>query len=156
MRVNATKGIAFLGATDAVNAGAVVSLHNDGSVSPPTPILNVQTAATRRTSSGRIHAPNQAISVDAALKAHTIDAARTLHLEHLVGSIAVGKLADFVELSADPYAVETATLTDHVKVLGTWSGGRKVDPDAFIADIEKVDPAAHHDLHQHAATPKPC
>ena len=37
---------------DAVASGAVVSLHNDGSVSPPTPVLNIQTAVTRRTRAG--------------------------------------------------------------------------------------------------------
>lgn len=136
---------------DAVDAGVVVSLHNDGSVSPPTPILNVQTATTRRTSSGRIHSPNQAISVDAALKAHTIDAARTLHREHLVGSIAVGKLADFVELSADPYAVTPRYLDERVKVLGTWVDGSRIELPEFLAAAHASDPAphAHHAARGH-------
>ncbi|WP_219819685.1 amidohydrolase [Pseudoclavibacter sp. Z016] len=128
---------------EAVEAGVVVSLHNDGSVSPPAPILNVQTAVTRRTSSGRIHAPQQAISVDAALKAHTIDAARTLHREHLVGSIAVGKLADFVELSADPYEVTPRYLAERVQVLGTWVDGARVDLPEFLAAAHASDPAPH-------------
>lgn len=136
---------------DAVDAGVVVSLHNDGSVSPPTPILNVQTAATRRTKSGRIHAPNQAISVDAALRAHTIDAARTLHREHLVGSIAVGKLADFVELSADPYAVTPRYLDERVKLLGTWVDGSRIELPEFLAAAHASDPAphAHHAARGH-------
>ena len=137
---------------DAVDAGVVVSLHNDGSVSPPSPILNVQTAVTRRTSSGRIHAPQQAISVDAALRAHTIDAARTLHREHLVGSIAVGKLADFVELSADPSEVTPRYLAERVRVLGTWVGGSRVDLPEFLAAAHASDPAphAHHAARGHS------
>ena len=33
---------------------------------------------------------NQTISLDAALRAHTVDAARTLHRDHEIGSIGVG------------------------------------------------------------------
>lgn len=136
---------------DAVDAGVVVSLHNDGSVSPPTPILNVQTASTRRTSSGRIHSPNQSISVDAALRSHTIDAARTLHREHLVGSISVGKLADFVELSADPSEMAPRYLAERVEVLGTWVGGARIDLSEFLAAAHGSDPAphAHHAARGH-------
>ena len=108
------------------------------------------------TPSGELHGDNQAITLDDALRAVTINAAYHLRRDHDLGSIEVGKLADFVELSADPYAVDTATLTDHIKVLGTWSSGRKVDTDAFISAMAKIDPAPHQGLHQHAATSKPC
>ena len=106
--------------------------------------------------SGQLHGANQAISLDDALRGVTINAAFHLRRDHDLGSIEAGKLADFVELSADPYAVDTAALTDHVTVLGTWSGGRQVDTDAFLSDIEKIDPSPHQDLHQHATTPKSC
>ena len=56
-----------------------------------------------------------------------------------------------MELSADPYSVDIEQLTDHVKVLGTWSGGRKIDLDAFMSDIDKIDPAQHKALTQHVA-----
>lgn len=134
---------------DAVAAGACVSLHNDGSVSPPTPLLNVQTAVTRQTVSGAVHAPEQCISVDEALKAHTINAAYTLHRDQVVGSLTPGKLADFVELSADPYQVDPSRLAELVTVLGTWLGGRRVDLDEFLVAAGAEDPAAHQHLLQH-------
>ena len=62
---------------DAVDAGVCVSFHNDGSVSPPTPLLNIQAAITRTTLSGTLHGKDQVISLDAALAAQTVDAART-------------------------------------------------------------------------------
>ncbi len=62
------------------------------------------------------------ISLDAALAAQTIDAARTLHGEQEIGSIAAGKLADFVELSMDPYRAEPSRFCDQVTVGGTWRG----------------------------------
>ncbi|CAN5325182.1 amidohydrolase [soil metagenome] len=131
---------------DAVRSGACVSFHNDGSVSPPTPLLNVQTAVTRRTRSGTVHAPEQSIDIDTALKAHTINAARTLHRDHLVGSIAPGKLADFVELTADPYQVDPQTLDDSVTVSATWLGGQRVDLEAFLSAANGQDSTAHAHL----------
>jgi predicted amidohydrolase YtcJ len=140
---------------DAVASGANVSLHNDGSVSPPTPLLNVQTAISRRTRSGAVHAPEQCISLDEALRAHTINAARTLRREKLVGSITVGKLADFVELSVDPYQVAPERVADTVTVLGTWLGGHRVDLEEFLAAAGAQDPTPHAHLREKAHS-QPC
>jgi predicted amidohydrolase YtcJ len=131
---------------DAVASGACVSFHNDGSVSPPTPVTNIATAVTRRTRGGGVHCPDQAISIDEAWRAQTIDAARTLRRDHLVGSLEVGKLADFVELTADPWAVAPAALIDTVTVTGTWLGGRRIDLDEFLAAVGVTDNAEHAHL----------
>ncbi|MGE2730322.1 amidohydrolase [Mycolicibacterium vaccae] len=139
-------GAAWAAFADAVASGACVSLHNDGSVSPPTPVVNIATAVTRRTRAGGVHRPDQAISLDQAWRAQTIDAARTLRREHLVGSIAVGKLADLVELTADPWTVDPDRLIDEVRVTGTWLGGHRVDLDAFLGAIGGADNAAHAHL----------
>lgn len=132
---------------DASRSGALVTFHNDGMVSPPIPLLNIQAMVTRRTPSGTLHGPEQQMSLDDAIKAHTINAARQLGRDKDLGSLAVGKRADLVELSADPYAVDSNRLTDQVKVLGTWVNGRKVNTDAFISDIEAIDPTEHKGLH---------
>jgi len=136
--------------SDAVTSGACVSLHNDGSVSLPTPLLNVQTAATRRTRSGAAHDPEQRITLDQALRAHTINAARTLGRDHLVGSIAVGKLADFVGLSDDPYCVDPSELAQTISVLGTWLGGQRINLGTFLAAAGAQDPAPHQHLNETA------
>jgi predicted amidohydrolase YtcJ len=141
---------------DAVAAGVCVSLHNDGSVSPPTPVINVQTAASRRTRAGNVHGIEQAISLDEALRAQTINAAKTLRREHLVGSISVGKLADFVELTADPYTVEPASLAASARVAGTWVGGRRVDLAAFLGAVGATDGAEHAQLAERPPAPRCC
>ncbi|MFE5474863.1 amidohydrolase [Nocardia sp. NPDC056541] len=124
---------------DALASGACVSLHNDGPVSPPSPLVNIQTVASRRTRAGTVHGADQAIPLEDAIRAQTINAARTLRRDHLIGSITVGKLADFVELSGDPYEVDPATLGETVRVNGTWVGGRRVDLDAFLAAVPNSD-----------------
>jgi predicted amidohydrolase YtcJ len=139
-------GASWQSFADAVASGACVSLHNDGSVSPPTPVLNVATAVTRRTRTGNVHDPDQVITLDQALRAQTIDAAKTLHRETLVGSISVGKYADFTELTADPYTVDPADLAESAQVNGTWVGGQRVDLDAFLAAVGATDARPHAHL----------
>ncbi len=130
---------------DAVRSGAVYSFHNDGFVSPPNVLLNMQTAITRMTPSGQVHGPGQIISLDDAFKAQTINAAHMLFRDKEVGSIEVGKYADFVELSMDPYQADPTKLASQVKVNGTWLGGHKIDLDAFITEVEAIDPTEHKD-----------
>ena len=86
--------------------------------------------------------------MDQALRAHTINGARQLGRDQDLGTIEVGKLADLVELSADPMTVDPHGLTSHVKVRGTWVSGRKVDlpevPRRGGGDRPRAAPAAGH------------
>ena len=141
---------------DAFRSGAVVSFHNDGSVSPPIPLLNWQATVTRQTASGAVRGANQAISLDDAIKAHTVNAAYHLGRDHEIGSITVGKLADFCELSADPYTVDAHELTSKVSVQGTWVGGHRIDLDAFEQQVVALDPSEHKTLHHDAHSKKKC
>jgi predicted amidohydrolase YtcJ len=131
---------------DAFNAGLKVSFHNDGSVTPPTPLLNIQAAVTRRTSSGELHGADQAATLDEALRAETINAAYALRTDGDVGSIVAGKLADFVLLGADPYEVDPRTIGG-IEVLGTWLGGEPRDLEAFVEASHQVDDAGLAHLH---------
>jgi copper homeostasis protein (lipoprotein) len=80
---------------------------------------------TRRSRSGDIIGPAQRVDVITALKAMTIWPAWHKHEDKLKGSIEVGKLADFVVLSADPTAVDPETL-DQIDVVETIKEGRTV------------------------------
>ena len=63
------------------------------------------------------------ITVAEALRAITLGAAYTLHMEGEVGSIETGKRADFAVLEQDPTQVDAMALKD-VGVWGTVQGGR--------------------------------
>ena len=65
----------------------------------------------------------QAIPVRDAIRAITIDAAWQLGIDDQVGSIEVGKRADFTRLERNPMGV-AADEVESVAVLGTWLGGR--------------------------------
>ena len=141
---------------DAFEAGVHPSYHNDGSVCPPNQIANVAHTVMRTTASGTVHGADQAVSLDQALRAITINGAYQLKRDHEIGSLAVGKYADLVELSADFYAVPVDQITEKVTVLGTWLGGRKIDLDTFVAQVKTIDPTEHQDLAQQAGDRKCC
>ena len=95
-------------------------------------------------------------SLEDAMKAHTVNAAFQLGRDHEVGSITPGKLADFCELSTDPFLVDPHKLTDLVQVQGTWLSGKRIDLDAFLAQVEAMDPSEHKDLPAQAHASKKC
>lgn len=90
-----------------------------------------------------MHAPDQALTLDEALQAHTINAAWQQKRDHEIGSIEAGKLADLVLLNTDPYTVDPARLQDTMRVEGTWISGRRVDLDRFMESV--TDVAHRHD-----------
>ena len=131
---------------DAFKANLHTSFHNDGSVSPPDTLRNIQRMVTRTTDSGKVHGANQAVTLDQALRASTINGAYQLKRDKEIGSLEVGKYADLVELSADITAVNPNEILDKVKVKGTWLGGKKIDIAQFLKEISAIDPSEHSGL----------
>jgi len=100
-----------------------LSFHSDLPMAPGEPLFLAWCAATRRTESSRIAAPEQRISIHEALRAVTIGAAYSWRMEHELGSIAPGKAATFTVLGSDPYEHDAEDLRDH-PVIGTVYRGR--------------------------------
>jgi hypothetical protein len=109
----------------ALRLGVPVGVHSDTPVSPVDPLFSAWCAVNRVTSSGRVLGPGERISTFDALKLVTLGAAWLFHLDHEIGSIQVGKRADFAVLGEDPLAVDPMGLKD-VPVLGTVLGGQPV------------------------------
>ncbi|MFQ5380558.1 MAG: amidohydrolase [Dehalococcoidia bacterium] len=105
-----------------VRQGVNVTLHSDLPMGPVKPLVAVGAAVTRRSQFGRVHAPEQRITLDRALRAVTIDAAWSLRLDREIGSIAAGKRADFVALDADPYEVEPEALSEMPVIATVFEG----------------------------------
>ena len=109
----------------AVRAGHRVSLHADSPMYPPEPFKLMRTAVTRLSRSGEPIASGEAISCETALRAVTLDAAWQLFAEDRVGSIEVGKRADFCVVDRNPLEVPPQEL-DRLAVAETWIGGRRI------------------------------
>jgi predicted amidohydrolase YtcJ len=90
--------------------GVVVALSSDSPSTPwYTPHATLIGAVTRATFSNQRFEPDQAMTIQEALRAHTMGSAYAGHEEHVKGSIEVGKMADLVVWSTDPY---TATMKE--------------------------------------------
>jgi predicted amidohydrolase YtcJ len=100
-----------------------VSFHSDFSMAPMEPLTLAWTAINRVTSENNSFSQDQKIPVFDAMKAITIDAARTLNLEKKIGSIAKGKRANLVILNESPFSVDPMEIKN-IKVLATiFEGG---------------------------------
>ena len=105
--------------------GMKFSSHHDAPVAFPNSMRVLDATVTRRTRSGDILGPDQRVDVETALKAMTLWPAYQHFEEHRKGSIEVGKLADFVVLSADPTDVDPESL-DQIEVLETIKEGKTI------------------------------
>lgn len=99
-----------------------LAIHSDAPVTPMGPLFTAWCAVNRVTASGRQLGEYEQLTIPEALFAITMGAAYTLHLDHLIGSIEVGKYADFCVLAQDPMGV-LATEIKNIQVVDTVIGG---------------------------------
>ncbi len=109
------------------DAGAIQAFGSDYPVFPMDVLLGIYTAVTRQTPEGTPKGgwyPENRITVEAALRHYTKDAAYAAFMDKENGSLEVGKNADFVVLSADILTIPPSDLLK-TRVLLTIIGGRE-------------------------------
>lgn len=110
------------------DSGARLALGSDFPVESADPRLGLYATVTRADADGKPLGgwhPEEKLTAFEALRGFTLDAAYAGFAEGEVGSLAVGKRADFVVLEQDPLAVEPGQLRD-LKLLGTYVDGATV------------------------------
>lgn len=102
------------------------SLHSDSTTTTVEPLRYIQNAVTRipQLNPPAVLGPDQRISVDDAIRAVTLDAAYQLFMDDKIGSLEVGKYADFVILNQNPRTVEPTQIRG-ITVLETYLAGVK-------------------------------
>jgi predicted amidohydrolase YtcJ len=109
-----------------LEAGIPVALGSD---SPTTPWLTPQVtlfgAVTRITFSNQFYQPEQSLTIQEALRAHTMGSAYAGFEEDVKGSIEPGKLADLAVWSEDPYTAPLKRLWQ-IPIAMTLVGGEIV------------------------------
>jgi predicted amidohydrolase YtcJ len=111
-----------------VQSGARICLGTDWPVETLDPRVGLYASVTRTDLNGRPEGgvfPDEALSIEQALKGYTIDSAWVEFAEDRKGSIEPGTYADFVVLADDPTSVEPRKLLD-LEVLATVLDGRAV------------------------------
>lgn len=111
--------------------GIPLSFHSDLPMCPADPLLMMSYAVNRVTPSGRVAGPEQRIDVHEALRAVTIEAARSWRREDDLGSIAPGKIANMTVLDEDPYEADQSRMGD-IAIRATVFEGRVFDVDPAL------------------------
>ena len=107
----------------ALRLGVPLAVHSDAPITALAPMFTAWCAVNRMTSSGHVLGPNERISVADALRTITLGAAYTLGLDDRIGSIEVGKFADFCVMDDDPTEIDPSRLKD-VRIAGTVLDGQ--------------------------------
>ena len=123
LTVGPDRALRMNAARTALDCGVPLAVHSDAPITPLGPLFTAWCAVNRLTRSGRTQGEHEKITVDEALWAVTMGAAYTLHMDGQIGSIEVGKRADFAVLESDPREAKPEELKD-VEVWGTVQGGR--------------------------------
>ncbi len=111
-------------------AGTLMAGGSDWPViSNPDPWNGMEGLVTRQNPSGDFAGeslwPEQALDIATVLEIFTINSARVMGLDGTIGSLEVGKSADFIVLERNVLEVPSDEIAD-TKVLSTWFEGRQV------------------------------
>ena len=109
----------------ALRKGILFTEHHDAPVIPPNSMMTLDTTVNRVTRSGKILGEDQRVSPYLALKSMTSWAAYQYFEEDSKGTLAAGKLADFVILDQNPMTVPSNQIKN-IKVLATFKEGKEV------------------------------
>ena len=108
------------------NHGVALAFGTDYPVEPVNPFRGIYAAITRKSEDGRLeYYPEQKLTIEQALAAYTTGSAFAEFAEKDKGTLAPGKLADFVVLDRDLTAVPAEKILA-TKVLRTVVGGKTV------------------------------
>ena len=106
--------------------GVCISASSDVPVDVPNVFYGIHAIVNRKDLNGEPSGgwlPEQAVSVEEALKMYTVNGSWTSFEEEMKGTLTEGKLADMVILDQDPFGVELGRIKD-IKVLTTIVGGK--------------------------------
>ena len=109
-----------------LEAGAVLAFGSDCPVENFNPFWGIHAAVTRRRADGTPGPegwhPEQRLTVAEAVRGYTLGAAYAGRMEHRLGSLAPGKLADLIVLDRDIFTCDPMAIRE-TRVLGTMVGG---------------------------------
>ncbi len=89
------------------------------------PFIGIKTAIDRKDKAGETIASKEGISMEQSLYCYTMGSAVASRVDSKIGSLQVGKKADFVVLDNSPFEVEIDKLSE-LTPESVWVGGKKV------------------------------
>lgn len=96
---------------------------SDRPVTDGSPLRAIQFMVERASVSGRLVGPDEAVTVDDALRAYTVAGAYACRWDDTAGTLSPGKRADLVVLGDDPHRVDPARI-GNIEIVTTFVDGR--------------------------------
>lgn len=112
------------------DAGAHLTLSSDWDVSDLTPFVGIENALTR--------VPQNLATVEDAVKAYTIKGAYVMRQEDYLGSIEVGKLADFICVNQDIFTIPFTDISETEVELTVLDGEHIYIGSGFPVSISEI------------------
>lgn len=110
-----------------LDQGSRIAFGSDFPVELANPFHGLHAAVTRQSGMGEPRTgwiPEERVTLIQALRGFTLDAAYAAFQEDLLGTLEVGKKADFILIDRDIFAIEPALIRD-TKVIQTWVNGER-------------------------------
>ena len=104
-------------------AGINTTVHSDFTMAPAEPLYNMWVAVNRINHEGQVMGAAEKLTQQQALEAITINAAHTIGIADITGSLRAGKRADFTVLDDDPLNCDPMALRD-IGICATVFEGR--------------------------------
>jgi predicted amidohydrolase YtcJ len=103
--------------------GITVAISSD--ILPIGPMVGIYAAVTRKGMTGTVYGPDEAITMEEAIRVYTLLGAYLNFEEDVKGSLEPGKYADMIVLSDDLMTIDPERIMD-VEVEKTWVAGELV------------------------------
>lgn len=117
-----------------VDSGIHVAGSSDRPVASGSPLRGIQAMVQRLTDSGLPFGPDEAVNAQQAIHHYTKESAYAVHMDHRIGSLEAGMLADLAILQEDPTELAPSRISS-IPVLATVIGGEFVyDTMGFAID----------------------
>ncbi|MEN8206932.1 MAG: amidohydrolase family protein [Pseudomonadota bacterium] len=118
-----------------IDEGVRLSFHSDAPMAPARPILLAWSAVNRIGLSGkRVLGPQEKVTSEEAFRAITIDAAHAMRKENEMGSIDIGKKANFTVFEENPISTDPKKLKD-LAIWGTVFEGKAIPIEKAAKEI---------------------
>mgnify|MGYP000524511969 CR=1 FL=1 len=103
--------------------GITVAISSD--ILPIGPMVGLYAAVTRKGMTGTVYGPDEAITMEEAIRGYTLTGAYLNFEEDIKGSLEPGKLADMIVLSEDLLTIDPDRIME-VEVEQTYVDGKLV------------------------------
>ena len=121
-----------------IDAGVRFALSSDAPVASHRPLDTIASAVLRTTVSGAVVGPAQALTVEEAVRACTVDAAASIFADDRLGTLEVGRLGDVVVLDRDLFATPHQELASVEVDLTMVSGEVAYDSARLTATSDSI------------------